>query len=425
MKIPFIIVFLGLLIFSSHLFNALFSKTKIPNLLLLLIIGIIVDPILNLVPDGFFGEFGNVFTTITLIVILFESGTSLKFSQLKKGFLPAITITLINFFVAVGITAALTSIFLGLGKLSALFIGVVIGGTSASVVIPMVKQLKLGSAPQTILYLESALSDVLVLVIGLALLEGMKAGEIDLVSVAAKMSASFLFAAAFGIGGGILWSFMLKHVRSIKTSMFTTFAFVFVLYGLVEFFGFNGGIAALSFGIMLGNSKNINKSSSFKKIFQMSTVELSENEMDFFSEIVFILQTYFFVYIGMNIKFGNFYTYAVGFFLVVIIIILRPLSITLISKANDSLKEKVTLAIMTPKGLVAAVLASLPIQFGFPDAAIIQDIGYSVVFFSILIVSMLVIFMDKFTLYLIKGIRKKESNNFIPKDESSENSSES
>ena len=74
MNIYTIVISLGLLIFFSHAFNELFDRTKIPNVLLLLLIGIIVGPIGGIVSKDFFGQLGNVFTTITLIVILFESG---------------------------------------------------------------------------------------------------------------------------------------------------------------------------------------------------------------------------------------------------------------------------------------------------------------------------------------------------------------
>ena len=84
MNIYTIVIALGLLIFFSHAFNELFDRTKVPNVLLLLLIGIIVGPIGGIVSKDFFGQLGNVFTTITLIVILFESGVGLRFSEIKK-----------------------------------------------------------------------------------------------------------------------------------------------------------------------------------------------------------------------------------------------------------------------------------------------------------------------------------------------------
>ena len=48
------------------------------------------------------------------------------------------------------------------------------------------------------------------------------------------------------------------------------------------------------------------------------------------------------------------------------------------------------MAALVPKGLAAAVLASIPLQYGVANADIVQDIANIVVFFSILIAAGLV-----------------------------------
>ncbi|RPI41919.1 MAG: sodium:proton exchanger, partial [Bacteroidetes bacterium] len=143
MSIYVTIIILGLLIFSSHAFNELFDRTRIPNVLLLLLIGIIIGPLSGIVSKDFFGQLGSVFTTVTLIVILFESGSGLKFSEIKSSIGPASLITVVNFVVTVVLTALLSRWILSLDPLSSVFIGAIVGGTSSAVVIPMVKQLKM------------------------------------------------------------------------------------------------------------------------------------------------------------------------------------------------------------------------------------------------------------------------------------------
>ena len=143
MNIQSIVIFLGLLIFFSHAFNELFSRTKIPNVLLLLLIGVILGPIGGVVKKEFFGQMGSVFTTLTLIIILFESGAGLKFSELKKAIGPASIITILNFIITVVITVIIVPLFTDVDRINAIFLGAIIGGTSSAVVIPMVRQLNL------------------------------------------------------------------------------------------------------------------------------------------------------------------------------------------------------------------------------------------------------------------------------------------
>ena len=174
-------------------------------------------------------------------------------------------ITIINFVITVIITAFLANLLTKLDWISSVFVGAIIGGTSSAVVIPIVKQLKMSEKSSAVMFLESALSDVLCLIVGLAVLEGMKIGALDVGTVFSKMWKAFLFAALLGFGAGLIWSVVIKLIRSIKNSMFTTLAFVFILYGIVEMLGFNGGISALTFGIILGNSDSISTSKFFRK----------------------------------------------------------------------------------------------------------------------------------------------------------------
>ena len=289
MNLYITVIALGLLIFSSHAFNELFNKTKIPNVLLLLLIGILVGPVSGFISKDFFGELGNVFTTITLIVILFESGSSLKFKELKTAIGSATLLTIINFVVTVALTTGIAILFLKLDMLSALFIGAIVGGTSSAVVIPMVRQLKMGNKSTSVLILESALSDVLCLVVGLALLDGIAIGEVSTSKVFSKMWKAFLFALLMGVASGVIWSFLIRLIRSIKNSMFTSLAFVFIIYGIVELLGLNGGIAVLSFGIILGNIEALNNGKAIRKVLKYDVSGFNSNEKDFFSEVVFIM----------------------------------------------------------------------------------------------------------------------------------------
>lgn len=426
MDIAYVVVFLGILIFCAHLFNELFNKTKIPNVLLLLIIGIILGPVTGIVDVSFFGQVGSVFTTLTLIIILFESGISLKFSELKRSIGSATFITLFNFLGSAAIATLLASFLGRLDWISSVFLGAIVGGTSSAVVIPMVRQLNIGEKSQVILYLESVLSDVLCLVIGLALLEGMQVGEINIGGVLSQMWKSFLFAAILGVFGGTVWAVLLKNIRSIKNSMFTTMAFVFILYGFAEALGFNGGIATLMFGIMLGNSESINNNRIFKKIFIIQTTNLTDSERDFFGEIVFIVQTYFFVYVGISIQFGNLWTYLIGLLAVGLIILYRPLVTKIFAPRGLHFRDLTTMSIMAPKGLVPAVLASIPLQMGLMNGEKIQDLGYSIVLFSILISSVLVIAFSKDPLIFTRMYKKNRTgqgnNEEQGDDEGEENS---
>ena len=176
--------------------------------------------------------------------------------------------------------------------------------------------------------------------------------------------------------------------------MMTTLAFVFILYGAVELLGYNGGIAVLSFGILLSNVELINDNKTFRKLFKFETSGFNTNERDFFAEIVFVMQTYFFVYVGISLQFGSPWIYAAGFLIVLLIILFRVPTVRIFIGKKVPKPERSVMSVMSPKGLVPAVLASIPLQRGLADGDVILDLGYSIVLFSIIITSVLVIILS-------------------------------
>ncbi|MDE5703526.1 MAG: hypothetical protein K2H70_01745, partial [Bacteroidales bacterium] len=54
------IVFLGLLVFLAHFFSAIYTRRNIPDVLLLMIIGLLLGPVLHWVSPDSFGVGGSV-----------------------------------------------------------------------------------------------------------------------------------------------------------------------------------------------------------------------------------------------------------------------------------------------------------------------------------------------------------------------------
>ena len=252
MEVAIVVLFLGVLIFLGNVFNRVFALTKIPDLLILIGIGLLIGPVLGLVSPTEYGIVGPLFATVTLAVILFEGGLHLKMTTIRSAFRGTIELTLISFVVTMLISAGILIFLNLLEPLPALMLGAAIGGTSSAVVIPMIEYLHLGKDSQAILALESAITDVLCIVLLLTLLDIYIIGELNVPYVALRLVSSFFIAAILGVIGGIAWSVLYPHLKTIK-SIFLTPAFLFIIYGVVTLLGFSGAIAALAFGITLGN----------------------------------------------------------------------------------------------------------------------------------------------------------------------------
>ena len=73
----------GLFVFVAHLLELLFQKTRIPDILLLMLLGVILGPgLFDVVQPEKFGKVGEFLSATTLVVLLCASGLSLKIDVL-------------------------------------------------------------------------------------------------------------------------------------------------------------------------------------------------------------------------------------------------------------------------------------------------------------------------------------------------------
>lgn len=392
------IAILGLLIFAAHLFTEIFSRKRIPDVLLLMAIGLVIGPLFGWVKPSDLGSVASVFTTITLVIILFESGTQLNFDTLLNSIRGTMKLTLINFFVTM-IVVALLGLIAKVNFLTSLMLGAILGGTSSAVVIPLVKQLKISEKGGTILILESAFSDVLCIVFAWAFMQAIQSGSMNVGRVIGEIISSFILATVIGVISSVLWSYVLVRVRHIKNSILTTPAFVFIVYGINEWLGFSGAIAALAFGIGMANIDSIyNSGLVVKKLFKEQPTKLNETEKQLFSEVVFLLKTFFFIYIGISIKLDQWLPLVIGLAITVVLFALRiPIVKLSVSREKEGIlvEDKMFMSGIVPKGLAAAVLATIPLQRGIAGGEMIQNIVFGVILFSIIFTSIMVPVLER------------------------------
>lgn len=398
-------IFLGLLIFCAHLFNAWFSRQRIPDVLLLMIIGILVGPVAGWVTPASLDDIGPVLASLTLLFILFDSGIDMKLDTIRNYWTGVVQVTFLSFLLSMTVVTLLAYFVVRLELQASMMLGSMVAGTAAAIVIPLVNQMRVSDKTRVTLTLESAISGVLCIVIALAFIEGYKLGNVSVGSMLGRVLASVLMALVIGTIGGIVWSSFMDRIRKLQNSMFLTPAFVFVIYGVAELLGYSGAIATLSFGLVLGNPEYF-EMSFLKKLHLHSMTPLADSEKSFFKEFVFILKTYFFVYIGICIPFSNPMALAYGAGIAAALFAARFLLIAVVGRKNTP-DDRLTVSMMIPKGLVSAVLASMPEQVNIaagytiiPGAEIIKHITYSVIFCSIVICSLLVLLTSR---RLVKG----------------------
>ena len=389
------ILSIGLLVFAGHFLTGFFERTKVPDVLVLMLAGIVIGPALGIVTPADFGKVGPVFTTLALVVILFEGGIHLNMMDLKRSARDTLVLSIATFALTVLLVMYIADFLLPIDSLTALLIGMILGGTSSAVVVPLIRILRVSDRTSTILLLESALTDVLAIVLSLGLIRGLQSGQgISARVMLGDVSASFLVAALIGGGGAFIWSAILPKIRQIPNTVFTTIAYVLILFGLTEIWGYSGAIAALSFGIGVANFPNIPQR-ILGKFITFRLAGFSDVERTFFAEAVFLVKTFFFVFLGISITFDDPRTFAVGLIVAVIAIGGRSIMVRLLAPRSVTRRDAMLMTALIPKGLAAAVLAALPLQMGLSNGEIVRSTVFAVIFFTILLCAIFVFIIEK------------------------------
>lgn len=382
----------------------MFSFLRIPDVLMLMTIGIVIGPLLKIVSPDFLGEAGDVLVMLILVLILFEGSTKLKIDSLKNALFGTTSLALISFLFTMSTIGVVLWYFTEIPLIIAFIIGSIIGGNSSAVVIPMLEKIKIKEESKTTLFLESGISDVLSIVFTLALLASLELGKIYIDYVVSDILKNILFAILIGSFSSFLWSLFLKKFHNIKNSSFSTPAFVFIVFGATEVLGYSGLISVIIFGIFLGNIPTLISSIKEKHKFLYEALHpqpLSTRELSFFCEITFLIKIFFFVFIGISLNFETTGIILLGLLLSLLLFIIRIPALLLSLPKNTPRFDASIISTTLPRGLATAVLALIPIQRGLEGAEIIQDTVYSVIFFSIFLSSIMI-----FLLYNTKRIRK-------------------
>ncbi len=385
----------GLIIFAAHFFTALFERTRVPDVLPLIFIGILVGPLFGILAPEDFGYVGPLLSAVALTLMLFEGGSHLTFETLKESLKDSVVLAITTFILTVLISSGVAYYLMGNDIISALFIGAVLGSISPAVVVPIVRMLDLSENTKSTLVVESAITDVLSIIFALGILKTLSAGHKTIMEfIGTNLIATMAMSLLLGFGGAVIWSTILEKIRKFPNTIFTSLAFLFLLYGLSENLGYSGPISVLIFGIVLANSKKI-PLNIVQRFGADHLTEFTSIEKTLFSEVIFLVKTFFFIYLGMSIQFGNIKVLFIGIILTILIYFGRLILCRFITSKETSISEAAMISFIIPKGLAAAVLAEVPMHMELPEAALatfteIRAVIYMVILFSILLTAFLI-----------------------------------
>jgi cell volume regulation protein A len=349
---------IGGLLVLAFAANRLFRITRVPDVVVLMVLGVILGPVLGMVHGSQFRSIASGIGTLAIVLVLFEAGLELDLRDTIRHFPGGLLLAVLAFVLSSGAVALLGRYLLGLPLTSALLVGAVMGCTSSTIVLPVLQQVEAREPLRITLSLESALGDMFaVLAVGILLNLDANSGPI-LHNVLRALGSAIVIAVLLGLLDGLLWSRLLPMLSEQRFWHALTFANVLLLYAAAEKLQSSGLIAVLSFGLTLSNHSGI--LSTIDESLSGDPGEHHAHVLAFHSELGFLVRSFFFVLTGVVVEFAGLRRYlGLSLLVVAALFIARWIATKMSGWAlrNVDRIEREVLLWMMPRGLITAVLA--------------------------------------------------------------------
>lgn len=368
------LLILGGIILVGVLGKILFEKTHIPESLFLIVMGILIGPVFGWVPREFLLDNISFFVTIALIIVLIDSGLNLDIYRTAKNTGYALIYTIVVVALTTAAIALLMQSVFGWPLLNGLFLGLIVSGTTTVTIAHLLG--KLTTDPQTvvsdtknILFIESVLSDLIIIAGAGILLAIAGTGEVSGQSLFTLAFNIFVVSLVFGAILGTGWIFLyVWKLHGNKLSYIFTVGLAFVIYACAEYLGMSGALTVAAFGLVLGNHKVVADHLRVRtKLFKDLDKDISAMKKTD-TEFTFLITTFFFVLLGTIFEISvlsNTTVLLIAALLLATKFIARYLSSVAMTPAHSSFrKARLTHTTMMACGVASALVAFLALEAG-------------------------------------------------------------
>ncbi|HBH0219135.1 TPA: cation:proton antiporter [Clostridioides difficile] len=351
--------------------GGIFKRIKLPNLLGMLLTGIILGPyVLNLIDNSIL-DISSDLRKIALIIILTRAGLSLDINDLKKVGRPAVLMCFIPATFEIIGMIVLAPKLLGVSILEAAVMGAVVGAVSPAIIVPkMLKLMEEGygtekSIPQMLLA-GTSIDDIFVIVMftvftGLA--QGNSISAISFLQIPVSIILGVIVGAVIGIYLAVF--FKKVHMRdSAKGVLLLSISFLMIsletaLEGIVPF---SGLLAVMSIGIFL--------QIKYRVVARRLSIKYSKLWVG--AEIIL------FVLVGATVDISYAFKAGIGAVILIFgVLLFRMVGVFFcLIKTNLTIKERLFCMIgYIPKATVQAAIGGVPLAMGMASGQLILTLA--------------------------------------------------
>ena len=293
----------SVLVLVGFLASQLFERFRVPDYIVLIGVGIVLgSDMLGLGgwnPGPILASAAPLLLKVAIAFILFEGGLALNFRRIGRTWALAAGHAVVAMALTIVGVWVVGTYVLRLAPTTALILGIAMCAPSETIVLSFLPRLKVRDSTKFALTLEGVLGNVVATALVLTLVRfpgGLPGGQ-DLTNLLVDGGMAFGVAA----GVGLAWDRVVGATRRPSFLYITSVALAVLLYAIGEgVFNGNGGLAAFAFGLVLGHwgppsvrTELVGESPGSRYLQQ------------FHRELVFLLRTFFFVFLGLRIKPGG------------------------------------------------------------------------------------------------------------------------
>ncbi|MFN0291984.1 cation:proton antiporter [Pedobacter helvus] len=368
-----VLIILSALVIFSYLFDLVASKTKLPSVLLLLVLGIGLRLLVDELQIHTFNFLQILPTlgTVGLILIVFEGSLELKYAKdknkiIKGAFLSALIILILTVGVITFIIHQITHQELYICFVNAIPFSVI----SSAIAIPSVASINKHSK-EFIIY-ESSFSDIL----GIIVFNFAVSNRNITVGSFGQLAINTLLILLLSVIACITLLYLMGRLKH-HIKFFLIISILIMVYAIGQSFHLSALVLILSFGLFLNNADTI-KHVWFRTTFIYKNLSNDLTQLHQLSaETAFIIRTFFFVIFGftMNInQLNNFNIIANGLIVLGCIYLIRFAYLYFFRKEN-LLPE----GFVVPRGLISILL-----YYNLPQHLKLVEIGTPFLFMVVL-----------------------------------------
>ncbi|HEX6132967.1 MAG TPA: cation:proton antiporter [Longimicrobiales bacterium] len=342
---------MGLALAAGMICQALARHIRMPGIVVLLVAGVLLGPeVAGLVQPESLGPYLQMIVAAAVAVILFEGGLNLEISRIRREALAIRKLITIGALVTAVLATLAAHYIIGWDWRIAIPFGTLVIVTGPTVVTPLLRRIRVNHKLQTVLEAEAVLIDPIGAVIAVVALEVVLAQELGAAAWGLLgIPTRILFGAAMGAVGGYVMAKIIAVERVIPEGLESVFtlSLLVALFELSEAILPESGIMAAPIaGMVVGNMPS------------RPSRELKE----FKEQLTVLLVGLLFILLAADVRLQE--VTALGWrgiaTVAILMFVIRPLTVA-ISTAGSTLtrRERVFIAWLAPRGIVAAAVASL------------------------------------------------------------------